>query len=55
MGNQQLQEAGFQPDYLAIADAISLRPAMKEDTHLVILVAAFLGSTRLIDNLRISL
>ena len=31
MGNQQLQEAGFQPDYLAIADAISLRPAMKED------------------------
>jgi len=55
IGNQQLQEAGFQPDYLAIADAISLRPAMKEDTHLVILVAAFLGSTRLIDNLRISL
>jgi pantoate--beta-alanine ligase len=55
MGKQQLQEAGFQPDYLAIADAISLRPAMKEDTHLVILVAAFLGSTRLIDNLRISL
>ncbi len=55
MGNQQLQEAGFQPDYLAIANATSLRPAMKEDTHLVILVAAFLGSTRLIDNLRISL
>jgi pantoate--beta-alanine ligase len=55
MGKQQLQEAGFQPDYLAIANATSLRPAMKEDTHLVILVAAFLGSTRLIDNLRISL
>jgi len=55
MGKQQLQEGGFQPDYLAIANATSLRPAMKEDTHLVILVAAFLGSTRLIDNLRISL
>jgi len=53
-GKQRLQEAGFQPDYLAIANATSLRPATKEDTHLVILVAAFLGSTRLIDNLRIS-
>ena len=53
-GKQRLQEAGFQPDYLAIANATSLRPATKEDTHLVILVAALLGSTRLIDNLRIS-
>lgn len=52
-GKQQLQEAGFQPDYLAIANATSLRPATKEDSHLVILVAASLGSTRLIDNLRV--
>ena len=52
-GKQQLQEAGFQPDYLAIANAASLRTATKEDSHLVILVAAYLGSTRLIDNLRI--
>lgn len=52
-GKQQLQEAGFQLDYLAIANAASLRTATKEDSHLVILVAAYLGSTRLIDNLRI--
>jgi pantoate--beta-alanine ligase len=52
-GKQQLQEAGFQLDYLAIANAASLRAATKEDSHLVILVAAYLGSTRLIDNLRI--
>lgn len=52
-GKQQLQEAGFQLDYLAIANAASLRTAKKEDSHLVILVAAYLGSTRLIDNLRI--
>lgn len=52
-GKQQLQEAGFQPDYLAVANATSLRPATKEDSHLVVLVAASLGSTRLIDNLRV--
>lgn len=53
-GKQQLQEAGLQPDYLAIANAVTLRPATREDSHLVILAAAFLGSTRLIDNLRVS-
>lgn len=53
-GKQQLQDAGLQPDYLAIANSATLRPATKEDSHLVILAAAFLGSTRLIDNLRVS-
>ena len=53
-GKQQLQDAGLQPDYLAIANSATLRPATQEDSHLVILAAAFLGSTRLIDNLRVS-
>jgi pantoate--beta-alanine ligase len=53
-GKQQLQDAGLQPDYLAIANSATLRPATREDSHLVILAAAFLGSTRLIDNLRVS-
>ena len=53
-GKQQLQAADLQPDYLAIANAATLRPATPEDSHLVILAAAFIGSTRLIDNLRVS-
>lgn len=53
-GKQQLQDAGLQPDYLAIANSATLRPATQEDSHLVILAAPFLGSTRLIDNLRVS-
>ena len=53
-GKQHLQDAGLQPDYLAIANSATLRPATQEDSHLVILAAAFLGSTRLIDNLRVS-
>ena len=53
---QQLQSAaGFQPDYLEIREANSLRPASTEDRQLVILVAAFIGSTRLIDNLVLEL
>ena len=53
-GKQQLQDAGLQPDYLAIANSATLRPATRGDSHLVILAAAFLGSTRLIDNLRVT-
>jgi pantoate--beta-alanine ligase len=34
---------------------MSLRPATPEDRDLVILVAAFLGTTRLIDNLHLNL
>ena len=49
---QALQRAaGFVPDYLEIRNAISLRPALIDDRHLVVLTAAHLGSTRLIDNL----
>lgn len=51
----QQRQAGFVPDYLEIRNAISLRPAAIDDRHLVILTAAHLGKTRLIDNLVVEL
>ena len=48
---EQLHQAGFQPDYLAVRNAANLQPVSHNDTQLVILAAAFMGSTRLIDNL----
>jgi pantoate--beta-alanine ligase len=52
---QQQLAAGLRPDYLEIREANSLRPATATDRQLVILSAAFLGSTRLIDNLTFDL
>ncbi|MFB0962917.1 MAG: pantoate--beta-alanine ligase, partial [Pseudomonas sp.] len=46
-----LQAAGFRLDYVELRDALSLQPAAKDSTQLVLLAAAYLGSTRLIDNL----
>ncbi|MDO9215273.1 MAG: pantoate--beta-alanine ligase [Methylococcales bacterium] len=46
-----LQNAGFQPDYFHICRSVDLAPAQQGDTELVLLVAAKLGKTRLIDNL----
>lgn len=51
----QQQAAGFRPDYLEVRESNSLRPATVDDRQLVILVAAFIGSTRLIDNLAFDL
>ncbi|MEE9100944.1 MULTISPECIES: pantoate--beta-alanine ligase [Pseudomonas] len=50
-GRQQIEQAGLRIDYLEIRESAGLRPATAEDRQLVILVAAFLGTTRLIDNL----
>ncbi|MBL4631004.1 MAG: pantoate--beta-alanine ligase [Paraglaciecola sp.] len=51
----QLSELGFNPDYLEIRNIESLLQPGHEDQQLVLLAAAFLGKTRLIDNLKISL
>ncbi|MCD5996302.1 pantoate--beta-alanine ligase [Pseudomonas sp. CDFA 602] len=48
-----LEAAGFRIDYLEIREAVSLRPATTTDRDLVILAAAFMGKTRLIDNLHL--
>lgn len=45
----------IRPDYFAICNADDLAPAATEDTELVILAAAFVGSTRLIDNVTVQL
>lgn len=50
-----LTPKGWKVDYLEIREATQLRPAQNTDKHLVILVAAHLGQTRLIDNLEIHL
>jgi len=50
-GESALRSAGMQPDYLEVRDALTLQPANEQTTQIVILAAAFLGTTRLIDNL----
>ncbi|WP_158966043.1 pantoate--beta-alanine ligase [Paraglaciecola sp. L3A3] len=52
---QQLAELGFSPDYLEIRNVGSLLQPSHEDSELVLLAAAFLGKTRLIDNLQFSI
>ncbi len=50
---QRLADQGFRPEYFEIADARTLKPAhsFQPGKQLVLLVAAFLGEIRLIDNL----
>ncbi|GHA76381.1 pantothenate synthetase [Formosimonas limnophila] len=51
---QHLTERGWKPDYVAIRrQSDLLEPAIGEDVPLVILTAARLGGTRLIDNLEV--
>ncbi len=56
---QQAKEAlaadGFKPDYIELRNAETLLQVGHEDKDLVILAAAFLGKTRLIDNLKFSI
>lgn len=52
---EQLSLAGFQPDYVAIRDARDLEPAAYATDFIVVLVAAWLGKARLIDNLLLRL
>jgi pantoate--beta-alanine ligase len=51
----ELTQQGFKPDYLHVFQRDQLRPAVLGDKELVILVAAFLGDTRLIDNLNVNI
>ncbi|RUO42366.1 pantoate--beta-alanine ligase [Idiomarina aquatica] len=51
---EELSRAGFEVDYVEIRNADSLQPATAADAKWVALVAAKLGSTRLIDNLVIA-
>lgn len=48
-----LQEAGWQVDYVEVRHAGNLQVAHAGDKHVVIVAAARLGSTRLIDNIEV--
>ena len=49
-----LEKAGFVPDYVSIRNARNLSPASAGDPDVVILAAAYLGKTRLIDNIQVN-
>ena len=51
----ELSRSGWQPDYVAVRRQADLRPPTERDRNLVVLAAARLGRTRLIDNLEINL
>ncbi|RNM02472.1 pantoate--beta-alanine ligase [Dickeya undicola] len=53
--SEALREAGFTPDELFIRDAATLQPLTIESTHVVVLMAAWLGKARLIDNQQVDL
>lgn len=48
---RNLEQHGWQADYVTICSAATLNPAEIQDEHLVVLAAAKLGNTRLIDNI----
>ena len=48
---ESLLEAGFEPDYISIRRSSDLAEPAAGDAPLVVLAAARLGRTRLIDNL----
>ncbi len=52
---ETLTQQGFKPDYIEIRNAEDLSVATKDNKELVILVSAWLGKARLIDNITISL
>ncbi len=52
---QQLAQAGMRPDYFSIRQAKTLEPATATDTDLVLLGAVYLGKTRLIDNVTLTI
>ncbi len=54
-GARRIEKAGFRPDYLSIANAQTLQPAVDDDTDLAILGALFTSRARLIDNVTLTL
>ncbi|MBI6635532.1 pantoate--beta-alanine ligase [Pseudomonas paralactis] len=52
---RHIEAAGLRMDYLEVRHGVNLRPATAQDQDLVILIAAYLGTTRLIDNLHLNL
>jgi pantoate--beta-alanine ligase len=55
MATSDLTVAGWRVDYIALRNRADLAPPKPKDTELVVLGAAWLGKTRLIDNLEIDI
>ena len=51
VSSRTLNNNGWQTDYVSVRSARTLLPATAEDTALVVLAAAKIGNTRLIDNI----
>src|SRR5690554_241059 len=51
VGKTLLTQSGFRPDYFNIVNSQTLQPAQSDDQDITLLVAAYPGQTRLIDNL----
>lgn len=51
----RLEQAGFRPEYVSIRRSEDLKSPRSQDTRLSILVAAWLGPARLIDNIKVRL
>ena len=54
-GMAELAAAGFRPEYFSVRRAADLAPPAAGDVSLQLLVAAWLGSARLIDNVRVEM
>jgi pantoate--beta-alanine ligase len=50
----ELAAHGWRPDYVAVRRRAELLPPAAGDRELVVLAAAWLGKTRLIDNLEVT-
>ncbi len=50
LGRERLEMAGFRPDYLSIRRLDDLAPPGPDPAPLIVLAAAWIGETRLIDN-----
>jgi pantoate--beta-alanine ligase len=50
---QELERAGWRPDYIEVRNRADLAVPGAEDRELVVLAAAWLGNTRLIDNVEV--
>lgn len=53
--SQTLQNAGFKIDYISVVDAETLQPLQTASGNCVAAIAVYVGSTRLIDNILLSL
>jgi pantoate--beta-alanine ligase len=54
LASLELEDSGFRSDYIAIRRGVDLAEPAAGEKDLVVLAAAFLGKTRLIDNIEIA-